>query len=91
MTQKETCPRCGGVDLDHWPATSKFAYCYTCQESVQMVVPKQTSASSKSSEPLRVVPKDKPQSVRTLGAKPDSGILLTDSESVEAKEMKASK
>ena len=35
--QKAKCPECGGTDLDHWPRTDKFAYCYTCHETVQVV------------------------------------------------------
>jgi hypothetical protein len=36
---KIKCPKCGGIDLDHWPETSKFAYCYTCKQSVQVISP----------------------------------------------------
>jgi Zn finger protein HypA/HybF involved in hydrogenase expression len=39
--QKAKCPECGGIDLDHWPETNKFAYCYTCHETVQILETKE--------------------------------------------------
>jgi hypothetical protein len=36
MKQKAICPECRGSDLDHFPDTAKYAYCYTCKQSVQV-------------------------------------------------------